>query len=270
MSSRLDICFAALKVRGCSGLVVYLTAGDPNYNLSLELLNTAAEAGADVIEIGLPFSDPVADGTVIQGAHKRALAAGQTVTKTLEILAAWRKRQPEVPAVLMGYLNPIMSYGLERFFKDAVAAGADGLILVDLPYEHALEYRVAAQMTGLCLIQMVAQMTDQNRQALILDGAEGFVYQVMLNGTTGVARDTPGDMAAKFAEIRRHTAVPIAAGFGIQTPEQAGSIALMADLVVVGSELIRRIHDSPTPQGALIRCADTVRQFSAAVASART
>jgi len=268
MSSRLNQTLADLRAQQRAGLIVYLAAGDPDFGTSLALLNAAAQAGADMIEFGMPFSDPVADGPTLQQAHQRALAAGQTLDKTLRLLASWREAQPRTPAILMGYLNPVLSYGVERFMQDAATAGADALILVDLPYEHAASYRAMAKQHDLSLIQMTAPSTDPERQRMILRQADGLVYQVMLNGTTGAADSDPQVMIPMLRALRQHTDLPLAAGFGIQTEEQAQALAQEADLVVVGSELVRSIQAGPI-ESALERCASTVAVFSHAVHTAR-
>lgn len=265
-STRLKNTIDRLKNQHRTGLIVYLTAGDPDFDTSLSLLNAAAEA--DMVEIGIPFSDPVADGATLQQAHMRALASGQTLRKTLRLLSAWREKQPSVPAILMGYLNPVLAYGIDLFMQDAVTAGADALILVDLPYEHAAPYRSAAQKNGLTLIQMVAPTTGQDRQSLILDQAEGFVYQVLLNGTTGSTNSSPFSMKKILSTQLKNTSLPIAIGFGIQSPEQAKELAHYSDFVVVGSELVRAIHDGPM-ESSLERCQATIKAFQDSIYSVR-
>lgn len=262
--SRIESTLARLHSEARAGLIVYLCAGDPDFETSLALLDAAGEA--DMVEIGLPFSDPVADGPILQGAHMRALAGGQTVAKTLQLLGDWRRRRSDTPAILMGYLNPILAYGVERFMRDAAGAGADALILVDLPHEHGHAVRQLAQAAGLSIIQMVAQTSDQVRRAKILDQAEGFVYQVMLNGTTGAQLVQPELQMGVLGELRACTTLPIAAGFGIRTQEQARTFAQAADLVVVGSALVQAIQDGPS-EGAVTRCRETVRAFLNALRS---
>lgn len=261
---RIESTLARLRGEARAGLIVYLCAGDPDFDTSLALLDAAGDA--DMVEIGLPFSDPVADGPVLQETHMRALAGGQTVVRTLQLLRAWRLRRPDTPAILMGYLNPILAYGAERFMRDAADAGADALILVDLPYEHAHALRQLAQSSGLSLIQMVAQTSNEARRARVLEQAEGFVYQVMLNGTTGARHVQPELQMGVLGELRAHTTLPIAAGFGIQTPRQAQMLAQAADLVIVGSALVRAIHDGPT-EGAVARCRESIRAFLDALGS---
>lgn len=236
--NRIDQTLARLKTEGRSGLATYFTAGDPDFATSLKLLRGLAEAGADLIELGLPFSDPVADGPTIQAAHIRARAAGQTAARTLALVAALRETDPTTPLVLMGYLNPVMQYGIERFMNDAAEAGVDGLLLVDLPVEHASPYEDAAKTAGLHLIRMTAPTSDDARLAEVLKDARGFIYHVTLTGTTGAASATAADVETAIARLRRHSPLPIAAGFGIRTPEQVRELAGTAELIVVGSRLV--------------------------------
>ncbi|MDD3576465.1 MAG: tryptophan synthase subunit alpha [Halothiobacillus sp.] len=263
-STRLKSTIARLREQQRTGLIVYLTAGDPDFETSLSLLNAAAEA--DMVEIGIPFSDPVADGATLQQAHMRALASGQTVRKTMQLLSAWREKQPTVPAILMGYLNPVLAYGIDLFMQDAVTAGADALILVDLPFEHAAPYRAAAKKNGLTLIQMVAPTTGQERQRLILNQAEGFVYQVLLNGTTGATESSSSSMKRILSDQPKNTSLPRAIGFGIHSPEQAKELAHYSDFVVVGSEIVRAIHDGPM-ESSIVRCQATIRAFQDSIYS---
>jgi len=236
--NRLDTTLAALKSQNRSGLVCYFTAGDPDFDASLNLLGALAEAGADVIELGMPFSDPVADGPSIQAAHLRALGSGQTVARTLELVQALRSRDATTPLVLMGYLNPVMQFGAEHFMQQAALAGVDGLILVDLPLEHDASYRQAARQAGIHLIRMTAPNSDDARLAQLLADASGFVYHVTLNGTTGASAKSATDVAQAVARVRRHTDLPIAAGFGIRTAEQVRALSGVVDLIVVGSRLV--------------------------------
>jgi tryptophan synthase alpha chain len=267
MQSRLKASISRLREENRAGLVVYLTAGDPDYYASLALLDAAAEA--DMVEIGIPFSDPVADGPVLQAAHMRALAAGQTVKKTLGMLTAWRLMHPTVPAILMGYLNPVLAYGVEAFMRDAAIAGADAVILVDLPFEHAAPYRAAAVANGLSLVQMTAPTTPNERLAMVLKEADGFVYQVMLTGTTGAAEGNPESVGRSLQALRAHTHLPVAAGFGVRTPEQARALSRESDFVVVGTELVRTIHEGAAETAAQ-RCRETIAGFKAAMRSSRT
>lgn len=236
--NRIDITLQQLRSEVRSGLVCYFTAGDPDFATSFDLLSRLAAAGADIIELGMPFSDPVADGPAIQAAHIRARAAGQTVGRTLELVKALRICDDVTPVVLMGYLNPVMQYGIERFMADAAQAGVDGLILVDLPVEHHAPYRTSARQQGLHLVRMTAPTCDDARLASVLEGAEGFVYHVTLTGTTGAGQASLDEISQAIACVRKHTALPVAAGFGIRTAVQVQELAGIADLVVVGSRLV--------------------------------
>jgi tryptophan synthase alpha chain len=261
---RLDITLARLHEQGRSGLACYVTAGDPDFATSLALLADLGTAGADIIELGLPFSDPVADGPAIQNAHLRARAAGQTAKRTLALVAALRETNTATPLVLMGYLNPVMQYGAERFMAEAAAVGADALLLVDLPVEHAAHYRAAARSAGLHLIAMTAPNSDDARLAEVLREASGFVYHVAINGTTGAARCTPAMVGTALARVRRHTPLPIAAGFGIREAAQARALAGHADLLVVGSQLVETLADAGV-EAAL----QLVREFAQALLPTR-
>ncbi|MBS1210501.1 MAG: trpA2 [Proteobacteria bacterium] len=240
---RIEHTLARLRTAGRSGLVTYFTAGDPDFDTSLTLLRGLAAAGADLIELGLPFSDPVADGPVIQAAHIRARAAGQTVALTLDLVHALRNTDAITPVVLMGYLNPVLQYGIERFMQDAAHSGVDGLILVDLPIEHIAPYDAAARAAGLHLIRMSAPTSDDARLAQILVGAGGFVYHVSVNGTTGAGAATPEDVAQAVERVHRHTVLPVAAGFGIREAAQVKALAGRCELIVVGSALVARLAD---------------------------
>lgn len=239
--SRLDRMFAALRESSRSGLACYFTAGDPSYAASLSLLRQLGAAGADLIELGLPFSDPVADGPVIQEAHLRARTAGQTVALTLRLVRELRGSDDDTPVVLMGYINPLLCYGIEAFMAEAASAGVDALLLVDLPLEHAVPVAVAARAQGIALIRMTAPTSDDGRLEVLLAGAEGFVYHVALTGITGAAQGLAADIVADLARVRRHTVLPLAVGFGIRTPAQAVAMAGAADLVVVGSALVETL-----------------------------
>lgn len=257
--NRLDTKLAQLRQESRCGLVCYFTAGDPDFATSLNLLSGLATAGADVIELGMPFSDPVADGPVIQSAHLRALAAGQTVSRTLELVREVRKLDAATPIMLMGYLNPVMQYG-EHFMHDAAEAGVDGLILVDLPVEHATPYRTAADTVGLHLIRITAPTSDDARLAQVLQDASGFVYHVTLNGTTGANDCVPVDTGLALSRLRQHTDLPIAAGFGIRSTEQIQALASQADLVVIGSKLVETLEKK-----GMASTLDLVRQFASAL-----
>lgn len=258
--NRIDQTLARLGKESRSGLVTYFTAGDPDYASSLALLRGLAAAGADLIELGLPFSDPVADGPTIQAAHIRARAAGQTAARTLALVAALRETDAATPVVLMGYLNPVMQYGIERFMNDAAEAGVDGLILVDLPIEHAPPYDDAAKTAGLHLIRMTAPTSDDKRLAEVLKDASGFIYHVTLTGTTGAASATAADVEAAIARLRRHSSLPVAAGFGIRSAAQVHELAGKAELIVVGSSLVAVLAHA-----GVAAALDEVRQLAAAL-----
>jgi tryptophan synthase alpha chain len=233
--------FAELKAAGCGGLVTYLSAGDPDPDTSLAILKGLPAAGADVIELGVPFTDPMADGPAIQASSLRALKAGMTMRRTLDIVRAFREGEDATPVVLMGYYNPIYRYGAETFARDAAAAGVDGLIVVDLPPEEDEELRLPAEAAGLNLVRLVAPTTDAARLPTVLRDAGGFVYYVSITGITGTASPKIEAVEAAVARLRGFTDLPLAVGFGIRTPEQAGEVVRAADAVVVGSALVQRV-----------------------------
>ena len=238
---RIERRFAALRQAGRSGLVTFMTAGDPDFDLSLRILRGLPAAGADLIELGVPFSDPMADGPAIQRASQRALGAGQTLGGTLEMVAEFRRGDADTPIILMGYYNPIYVYGVEHFVADARVSGVDGLIIVDLPPEEADELRIPARDVGIDLISLTAPTTDDDRLPVVLEHASGFVYYVSITGITGTASAARADVATAVERIRRHTDLPVAVGFGIKTPEQASEMASVADAAVVGSALVDRV-----------------------------
>jgi tryptophan synthase alpha chain len=235
--------FAALKAAGRAGLVPYLTCGDPDAETFARLLAELPEAGADLIEIGMPFSDPMADGPAIQAAGQRALKAGMTAAKTLAILRAFRARDTATPVVLMGYYNPIHHYGVGRFLADAKEAGADGLIVVDLPPEHDEELCLPALAAGLDFIRLATPTTDDRRLPAVLAHTAGFIYYVAIAGITGTKSAEADAVAAAVARLKRHSTLPVAVGFGIRTPEQAAAVARVADAAVVGSALVQRVAE---------------------------
>jgi len=241
--------FAALAAEGRAGFVSYLSAGDPDPETSLALLRGLPAAGADVIEIGVPFTDPMADGPAIQESSLRALAAGMSMRRTLDLVRAFREGDAHTPIVLMGYYNPIYIYGAEGFARDAAAAGVDGLITVDLPPEEEAELREPAQAVGLDLVRLIAPTTDDARLPKVLADASGFVYYVSITGITGTASPSVDSVGAALARLRRQTALPVAVGFGINTPAQAAEIAGVADAAVVGSALVRRIAANLDAEG---------------------
>jgi len=249
VKTRLDARFAALKAEGRGGLVTFLTAGDPDGDTGLELLKGLPAAGADIIELGMPFSDPMADGPAIQASSQRALANGMSMRKTLDQVREFRKDDDDTPIVLMGYFNPIHHYGVEAFVEDAKTAGVDGLIIVDLPPEEEAELCLPALKGGINFIYLTAPTTDDKRLPRVVENASGFVYYVSIVGITGTASAAVGDIEAAVARIRRHTDLPVAVGFGITTPQGAADVASVADAAVVGSALIKRIHDNLDAEG---------------------
>jgi tryptophan synthase alpha chain len=244
MSTRIDRRFAELKEQGRAALVTFLTAGDPDPETSLAILRAIPAAGADVVELGMPFTDPMADGPAIQMSSQRALKAGQTLKKTLDIVRAFRQSDDAMPLVLMGYYNPIYIYGVDRFLRDAKSAGVDGLIVVDLPPEEDAELCLPALKAGLNFIRLATPTTDDKRLPAVLANTSGFVYYVSITGITGAATPDPGKVAAAVARIKRHTSLPVAVGFGVRTAEQAAMIASGADGVVVGSALVNALKGS--------------------------
>jgi len=239
---RIEERFKALKEEGRKAFVVYLTAGDPDLEATEKLIPALEAAGVDIIEIGVPFSDPTADGPIIQAASQRALKQGTTLEKILAMIASLR-RTSGIPIVLFGYYNPILSYGTEKFAADAAASGVNGLLVVDLPPEEADELRRYTDPVGLDFITLIAPTTDPKRARNILRGATGFVYFISVTGVTGTAVPRTEDIRCDLERIKRMTTLPIAVGFGISTPEQAAAIAPLADGVVVGSALVRLIAE---------------------------
>jgi len=244
MSTRIDRRFAELKEQDRAALVTFLTAGDPDPETSLAILRAIPAAGADVVELGMPFTDPMADGPAIQMSSQRALKAGQTLKKTLDMVRAFRQGDDATPLVLMGYYNPIYIYGVDRFLRDAKSAGVDGLIVVDLPPEEDAELCLPALKAGVNFIRLATPTTDDKRLPAVLANTSGFVYYVSITGITGTATPDPGKVAAAVARIKRHTSLPVAAGFGVRTAEQAAVIASGADGVVVGSALVNALKGS--------------------------
>ncbi len=235
--------FAALRAAGRAGLVTYLTCGDPDAATFARLLAALPEAGADLIEVGMPFSDPMADGPAIQAAGLRALKAGMTLAGTLAIISDFRARDRATPIVLMGYYNPIFRYGVARFLADAKEAGVDGLIIVDLPPEHDDELCLPALEAGLDFIRLATPTTDDRRLPAVLTHTAGFIYYVAVAGITGTKSAEAEAIAGAVARLRRHSTLPVAVGFGIRTPAQAAAVARVADAAVVGSALVQRLAD---------------------------
>jgi len=244
MTGRIDRRFAALRKEGRAALVTFTMAGDPDFETSLAILKGLPKAGADVVEFGMPFTDPMADGTAIQAAGLRALKAGQDMRKTLAAVREFRAGDPATPLVLMGYYNPIYIYGVDRFLADAKAAGVDGLIVVDLPPEEDTELCLPAVKAGLNFIRLATPTTDDKRLPAVLTHTSGFVYYVSITGITGAAAPDTGKVAAAVARIKRHTALPVCVGFGVRTAAHARAIAEGADGVVVGSALVEAVRKS--------------------------
>jgi tryptophan synthase alpha chain len=249
MITRIDQRFASLKAEGRAALVTFVMAGDPDFETSLAIAKALPGAGADVIELGMPFTDPMADGPAVQAAGLRALSAGQDMRKTLALVRAFRADDNATPIVLMGYYNPIYIYGVARFLADAKAAGVDGLIVVDLPPEEDQELCLPALAAGLNFIRLATPTTDDRRLPAVLTNTSGFVYYVSIAGITGAAAPDPGKVAAAVARIKRHTALPVAVGFGVRTADQARAIATTADGVVVGSALVDAVRASLGAEG---------------------
>ncbi|ODS01756.1 tryptophan synthase subunit alpha [Methyloceanibacter superfactus] len=244
MVTRIDKTFAALKRQGRAGLVTFITAGDPDYDTSLAMLKGLPAAGATVIELGMPFSDPMADGPAIQASSQRALRAGQTMKKTLSMVREFRAEDDTTPIVLMGYYNPIYVYPVDRFIADAVDAGVDGLIVVDVPPEEDEELRPAANAGGLDVIRLATPTTDAKRLPAVLANTSGFVYYVSIAGITGTAAPDIAAVGAHVGRIKAHTDLPIAVGFGVKTEQQVSELAGIAEGVVVGSALVSAIAES--------------------------
>lgn len=249
--SRIADCFIKLKEKKQTALVTFITAGDPNYQTSLTLLQQLPDAGADIIELGMPFTDPMADGPTIQKASLRALKNGQNLLKTLEMVTTFRQSNHHTPIVLMGYFNPIHHFGAERFTQAAKQAGVDGLIIVDLPAEHDADLCVHAQNEGIDFIRLTTPTTDDQRLPRVLSNSSGFVYYVSVAGITGTGSATNEQVSEAIKRLHRHTSLPICVGFGIKTTEQARNIAKLADGVVVGSAFVNLIEKAETDQTAI-------------------
>jgi tryptophan synthase alpha chain len=270
-SGRITRRFAALKTAKRGGLVTFVTAGDPDAGSSLTLLKGLPAAGADLIEIGMPFSDPMADGPAIQASSLRALRAGMTLRKTLDLVRQFRAGDGDTPIVLMGYYNPIYQYGVDRFLADFKAAGADGLIVVDLPPEEDEELCVPALKAGVNFIRLATPTTDDKRLPAVLRNTSGFVYYVSILGITGTRSAADAEVKKAVERLKRHTDMPVAVGFGIKTPEQAASVASVADAAVVGSALVSRIAEraAGAGNGVAEEALGFVRQLAAGVRGAR-
>ena len=244
MTSRIETRFAALAEEGRPAFVTFVMAGDPDHETALKIAKALPAAGADIIELGMPFSDPMADGPAIQKAGLRALNAGESLKKTLELVREFRKENDTTPIVLMGYFNPIYIYGVERFVPDALAAGVDGLIVVDLPPEMDDELCRPALDAGLAFIRLATPTTDDKRLPTVLKNTSGFVYYVSITGITGSAAPDAGKVAAAVSRIKQHTRLPVCVGFGVTSAQQAREIGRAADGVVVGSAIVKTIENS--------------------------
>jgi tryptophan synthase alpha chain len=261
--------FAALKQENRAALVTFTTAGDPDYDNSLKTLLGLPAAGADVIELGMPFTDPMADGAAIQLGSQRALANGQNMTKTLQMVRELRKQDQDTPVVLMGYYNPVYRYGVEKFLQEAAEAGIDGLIVVDLPPEHDDELCIPAREAGIHFIRLATPTTDAKRLPGVLNNTSGFLYYVSSTGVTGAAAPTPEKVQKEVEAIKAHTEIPVAVGFGIRTPEQAARIARFADGVVVGSALVDCIAGADTSAEGTAAVLKLTSELAQAVRGAR-
>ncbi len=267
---RLNARFAALKAEGRAAFVAYVMAGDPDRDTALAILNGLPRAGADVIELGFPFSDPMAEGPPIQRAAQRALAKGMTLSGTLDLVRAFRQGDQSTPIVLMGYMNPLITAGLDAFARGAASAGVDGLIVVDCPPEEADPVADALDANGIALIRLATPTTDDERMKVVVRRTAGFVYYVSVAGVTGVKEAVAADVAPAVVRVRKASGLPVAVGFGIRTPERAAEVARVADGVVVGSALVDAVADAiaqnrdPVP-----KVMETASALAKAVASAR-
>ncbi len=275
MSTRIDARFAELKAANRAGFVAFVTAADPDIETSFEIIKGLPGAGADLIELGMPFTDPMADGPAIQAASLRALKAGGSMVVTLDLVKRFRAGDDATPIILMGYYNPIYAYGVDAFVRDAAAAGVDGLIIVDLPPEEDIELCLPANQAGLNFIRLATPTTDSVRLPAVLQNTSGFLYYVAIAGITGTASADAQKLRQAVEELRKSTKLPVAVGFGIKSPENASDIAAFADAVVVGSALVQRIADHIAPDGSqnegLVKgVLDTVVTLASAAHGARS
>jgi tryptophan synthase alpha chain len=274
MTTRIDRRFAALSDEGRAALVTYVMAGDPDYKHALAILKALPEAGADLIELGMPFTDPMADGPAIQAAGLRALKAGQNMKRTLQLVREFRRGDDATPIVLMGYYNPIYIHGVAAFLADAKNVGVDGLIVVDLPPEEDTELCLPALRAGFNFIRLATPTTDDKRLPAVLANTSGFVYYVSITGITGAAAPDTGKVAEAVARIKRHTKLPVCVGFGVRTAEQARAIAEGADGVAVGTALVDAVRsnlgaDGQASPATVTAVADLVRALAKGVRGAR-
>ncbi|MCJ7997617.1 tryptophan synthase subunit alpha [Rhizobium cremeum] len=263
MTARMDKRFADLKAEGRPALITYFMGGDPDYETSLAIMKGLPEAGADVIELGMPFSDPMADGPAIQMAGQRALKSGQTLEKTLQLAREFRKGDQATPIVMMGYYNPIYVFGVERFLDEALEAGIDGLIVVDLPPEMDDELCLPARKRDINFIRLATPTTDEKRLPTVLQNTSGFVYYVSMTGITGSALPDPSKVSGAVQRIKAHTDLPVCVGFGVKTAEHARLIGANADGVVVGTAIVNQVANNLTPAGEAT--ADTVQAVATLV-----
>ncbi len=267
--TRIDRRFAALKQEGRPGFVAYVSAGDPDHETSLEIVRGLPQAGADVIELGMPFTDPMADGPAIQASGLRALKSGANMHRTLDLVRAFRAGDDDTPIVLMGYYNPIYVYGVDAFLKDAKDAGVDGLIIVDLPPEEDAELCLPALKAGLNFIRLATPTTDDKRLPTVLKNTSGFVYYVSMTGVTGTKDVNTEHVAAAVARLRNHSDLPVAVGFGIKTPAQVKAVGAAANAAVVGSALVSKIAETLDQEGrATAKTVSESLAFAAELASA--
>ncbi|NVK19234.1 MAG: tryptophan synthase subunit alpha [Methylocystaceae bacterium] len=268
MSTRIAKRFEDLKQQGRSAFVTFVSAGDPDLKTSTELLAGMPKAGADILEIGMPFSDPMADGPAIQLGSQRALAAGMTLKGVLSLVSDFRKTDNDTPIVLMGYYNPIYSYGVDAFLTDAKQAGVDGFIIVDLPPEEEVEFAIPAQKAGLDFIYLTTPTADDDRLEKIASKASGFIYYVSITGVTGTASAVASDVETAVKRIKKYTDLPVAIGFGINTPDQAKTMASVSDAAVVGSAIVKKIAENLDENGAVKEgLADNVLSYVSELAS---
>ena len=274
MTSRIEARFAQCRAEGRAALVTYVMAGDPDPETSLAVLESLPRSGADIVEFGLPFTDPMADGPAIQAAGLRALKGGQTTAGTLDLVRRFRQEDAATPVILMGYYNPLYQFGVERFLLDAKGAGVDGLIVVDLPPEEDEELCLPALAAGLAFIRLATPTTNERRLPAVLANTSGFVYYVSITGITGAATPDFGKVAAAVDRIKRHTPLPVAVGFGVKRAEHAAAIAEGADGVVVGSALVEAVRGSLDAEGRATErtvgaVAELVRNLAEGVRSVR-
>ena len=241
MTERITKCFEQLKAKNSAGFIPFVTAGDPGFDSSLDVVKVLPELGADIIELGMPFSDPMADGPAIQKANLRALRSGITMRTILNLVASFRKVNDTTPVILMGYYNPVYSYGVKSFLRDCSDAGVDGLIIVDLPPEHDDELCLYTQDFGLDFVRLVAPTTGYKRLPKLLDGARGFVYYISITGITGTQDAPTNTIENSIAHLRQYTRLPIAVGFGVKTLEQAAAVSMHGDATVIGSIIVDKI-----------------------------